>query len=71
MESTVRSPQAGDGVIVLAKMRSGRIMELSGGIEEISSGYAYFAMDCLDLSTGRDGDSPLEQKCGRRTQLNF
>lgn len=38
-------------------------MELSGrGIEEISSGYAYFGMDILDLGTGKDGDSPLERK---------
>jgi hypothetical protein len=47
MESTVRSPQIGDDVIVILKMGSGRITELGGFIQEISSGYAYFGLDSL------------------------
>jgi hypothetical protein len=62
MESTVRSPQIGDDVIVIVMMWSGRITELGGFIQEISPGYAYFVLDSLDLGTGRDGDSPLERK---------
>jgi hypothetical protein len=52
MESTVRSPQTGDMVIVLAKMRSGRVTHLSGAIEDVSAEYAYFALDCIDLVSG-------------------
>ena len=63
MESTGRSPQAGDMVIILAKMKSGAVTELSGAVEEISAEYAYFALDCIDVTSGKDSDcTPIERK---------
>jgi len=65
MESIVRSPQAGDNVLVLAKMNSGRLTEFSGCIEEVSADYAYFALDSIHLiEDGEDESSelPLERK---------
>ena len=65
MESTVRSPQAGDNVLVLAKMNSGRLTEFSGCIEEVSADYAYFALDSIHLSEDSEDESsefPLERK---------
>jgi hypothetical protein len=64
MESTVRSPQAGDMVIVLAKMKSGRFTELSGLIEDISADYVYFGLDSINLceNLADDDGTPLERK---------
>jgi hypothetical protein len=63
MESTVRSPQAGDNVLVLAKMNSGRLTEFSGSIEEVSADYAYFALDGIHLdSEDETSEFPLERR---------
>lgn len=64
MESPVRSPQAGDMVLVLAKMKSGRFTELSGFIEDISAGYAHFGLDSIHLceNLADDDGTPLEKK---------
>jgi hypothetical protein len=65
MKSIVRSPQAGDNVLVLAKMNSGRLTEFSGCIEDISADYAYFALDSIHLSEDSEDESsefPLERK---------
>jgi hypothetical protein len=44
-------------------MRSGRVTHLSGAIEDVSAEYAYFALDCIDLVSGKDSDfHPLERK---------
>jgi hypothetical protein len=64
MESTVRSPQAGDMVIVLAKMKSGRFTELSGCIEQVSTDYVYFGLDSINLceTLADDDGTPVERK---------
>jgi hypothetical protein len=64
MESTVRAPQAGDTVFVFVKMKSGRLTELSGFIEEIASTYAYFAVDAIELlhADADDNGQALEGK---------
>ena len=64
MESTVRAPQTGDVVFVLAKMNSGKLTEISGSIEEISANHVYFAVDCIELihSTADDDGTLLERK---------
>jgi len=64
MESIVRSPQAGDMVIVLAKMKSGKFTELSGLIEAVSADYAYFGLDSINLceNLADDDGTPLEKK---------
>jgi hypothetical protein len=65
MESIVRSPQAGDNVIVLAKMNSGRLTEFGGYVEEVSAGYAFFALDSIHLiedNEDENSDFPLERK---------
>jgi len=65
MESIVRSPQAGDNVLVLAKMNSGRLTEFSGCIEEVSADYAYFALDSIHLiedGENETSDFPFERK---------
>jgi hypothetical protein len=64
MESTVRSPQTGDMVLVLAKMKSGRFTELGGFIEEVSADYAYFGLDGIHFveNLEDDGQYPLETK---------
>jgi hypothetical protein len=64
MESTVRAPQAGDTVFVFVKMKSGRLTELSGFIEEISAKYAYFAVDAIELllADADDDGQALEKK---------
>src|SRR5260221_474059 len=59
MESTVRSPQAGDNVLVLAKMNSGRLTEFSGCIEEVSADYAYFALDSAKVTVEKSCDSAI------------
>ena len=64
MKSTVRSPQTGDMVIVLAKMKSDRFTELSGCIEDISAGYVYFGLDSIHLceNLADDDGTPLEKR---------
>jgi hypothetical protein len=71
MESTVRSPQAGDNVLVLAKMNSGRLTEFSGCIEEVSADYAYFALDSIHLigAKMRPATFHLRERCGRLMRL--
>jgi hypothetical protein len=49
MESTVRAPQAGDMVLVLAKMISGNFTVISGPVVENSAGYVYFDVNGLEL----------------------
>ena len=42
MKSTARAPLTGDMVFVFVKMKSGKVTELRGNIEEVSSEHAYF-----------------------------
>ena len=63
MTSTVRAPLTGDMVFVFVKMKSGRIIELSGNIEEVSSEHTYFVPDAIELIRGADDNGqPLETK---------
>lgn len=41
MESPPRAPRAGDMVIVLARMDSGKVTEMSGSVEDVSMDYVY------------------------------
>lgn len=71
MESTPRAPRAGDMVIVLAKMNSGKVTELSGYVEDVSMDYVYFALDtiCLGPDPEVDDHPPLEEKTWRTIHL--
>jgi hypothetical protein len=64
MESTVRAPQAGDTVFVFVKMKSGKLTELSGFIEEIYAKYVYFAVNAIELlrADADDDGQALERK---------
>jgi hypothetical protein len=70
MESTVKVPQVGDVVFVFAKMKSGKITELSGSIEHISNDYAYFALDAMTAVPKTTGVRRLRPKYGRRPRPN-
>jgi hypothetical protein len=61
MESTTRAPQSGDMVLAFAKMKSGRLTEFSGYIEEVSAGHAFFALDSIHLIE-EDYEEPPESK---------
>ena len=68
-ESTPRSPRAGDVVIVLAKMNSGKVTEMSGYVEDVSMDYVYFTLDtiCLGADPEEDDHPPLEEKTWPKT----
>ena len=73
MESTVRAPQTGDMVFVFAKMNSGKLTEISGNIEEISTDHVYFAVDAIELihSAADDDGRPLEKKIWSKDAAKF
>jgi hypothetical protein len=64
MESTVRAPQTGDMVFVLAKMSSGRLTAISGLIREVSTEDVYIAVDSIELIHGdaQDDGVALDKK---------
>lgn len=73
MESTVRAPQTGNMVFVFAKMNSGKLTEISGNIEEISTNHVYVAVDCIELIHGTVDDDglPLEKKIWAEDAAKF
>jgi hypothetical protein len=52
---TGREPQAGDGIMLDIKMKSGIFTHLGGSILSVSDGYAYFAVDGVE-SVDDSGD---------------
>jgi hypothetical protein len=72
-ESTPRAPRAGDMVIVLAKMNSGKVTEMSGYVEDVSADYVYFALDtiCLGPDPQEDDHPPLEVKTWPKTAIHL
>ena len=56
MKSTMRVPLTGDMVFVFVKMKSGKVTELSGNIEEVSSEHAYFVPNAIELIRVADDD---------------
>ena len=62
MESTMRAPQAGDMVLVLAKMKSGRLTEFSGYMEEVSADHPFFPLDSIHLIEEDYEEPPVESK---------
>jgi hypothetical protein len=72
METTLRSPRTGDTVIVLAKMQTGVLTELSGLIEDTSTDRAYFGLDSISLSEdNKDFYPPLQQKNWPKNSTNL
>jgi hypothetical protein len=72
MESMVRAPRTGDVIFVFTKMGSGRLTEISGSIEEVSTDQVHFAVDCIELvhSVDEDGEA-LERKLWQETETKF
>lgn len=60
-------------VIVLAKMNSGKVTEMSGYVEDVSMDYAYFALDtiCLGPDPEEDDRPPLEDKTWPKTTIHL
>ena len=58
----MRAPQSGDMVLALAKMKSGRLAEFSGYIEEVSADHAFFALDSIHLIEEDYEEPPVESK---------
>lgn len=71
MESTMRAPQSGDMVLVLAKMKSGRLTEFSGYIEEVSADRAYFSLDSIHLIEEDYEELPVESKTWPKTETKL
>jgi hypothetical protein len=73
MESTVRAPQTGDTVFVFVKMNSGKLTEISGFIEEISTSHVYFTVDAIELIHGdaHDEGRALERKLWAENAAKF
>ena len=63
----MRAPQSGDMVLVLAKMKSGGLMEFSGYIEEVSADHAFFALDSIHLIEEDYEEPPVESKIWPKT----
>ena len=63
----MRAPQSGDMVLVLGKMKSGRLTEFSGYIEEVSADHAFFALDSIHLIEGDYEEPPVEPKIWPKT----
>jgi len=73
MEATLRAPHTGDTVFVFTKMNSGKLTEISGFVEEISTNYVYFAVDCIELihSDDKDSGQSLERKFWPETEARL
>jgi hypothetical protein len=67
MESTMRAPQSGDMVLVLAKMKSGTLTEFSGYIEEVCADHVFFALDSIHLIEDDYEEPPVESKIWPKT----
>ena len=63
----MRAPQTGDMILVLAKMKSGRLTEFSGYIEEVYSRHAFFALDSIHLIEEDYEEPPVESKIWPKT----
>jgi len=61
----MRAPQSGDMALALAKMKSGRLTEFSGYIEEVSADHAFFALDSIHLIEKDYEEPPIESKFGQ------
>src|SRR5215472_5094590 len=72
-ESTPGAPCAGDMVIALAKMNSGKVTEMSGYVEDVSTDYVYFALDtiCSGPDPEEDDRPPLEEKTWPKTAIHL
>ena len=71
MESIMRAPKSGDMVLVLAKMKSGRLTEFSGYIEEVSAGHAFFALDSIHLIEEDYEEPPVESRIWPETETKL
>jgi hypothetical protein len=67
MESTMRAPQAGDMVLVLAKMKSGRLTAFNGYIEDVSADHPLLALDSIHLIEEDYEEPPVESKIWPKT----